>query len=569
MNLLPLLWLALGAPLDDALADLARRLPACSPVACPAAGPLTLQPGQSLTVEQLRGVALDDDPPRLGQPAKPYPANLGDGFAPGTAPYVAREIRPFRLRRLHAEWCYGGWHTWAMSDYASAHGFDIVSAYNRRPAEVTHLPAGTRWMHWGGFVDWPKWLEAAGLEPGRYDQLADRDVASELAAQGTFARQDGFDSLMIDLEHSFLSPARLRQADFYPAAGPAEQREAFEAAYYAGYAKTYSGPLEAARAAGWRDRSVYGWQPFARTWHGLEKATVDPATDEAWNLYGRRLAEAVDLLNPSVYCFYWDPKNVAYTLANLDLNVRLNQSLPRPRPIRPYYWTLLHGGGGGWRWWAGQPLSDEETRAMTVLGFFCGTQGLVNWNWSGTGDHTRPSVKPAADLMLRDRLELAPVGGGPPTTFSRYDVIHVLSVTAELVRFQRVIPSEARSNYGIGEGRPVYELAPAALQPHLRPAAEPVAAMVEGLALVRAIEELLAAGRPVIDVPAQRQFAETLPIVRRIDLGAVQLLATWDPLWAQQPAGRAVELRDFAGRAGLHLTLPADGQVRLWLLRLP
>ena len=52
----------------------------------------------------------------------------------------------------------------------------------------------------------------------------------------------------------------------------------------------------------------------------------------------------------------------AYTLANIDSNRALIESMPERRPMRPYYWTLLHGGGGGWRWWKGQPLANEEWR---------------------------------------------------------------------------------------------------------------------------------------------------------------------------------------------------------------
>jgi hypothetical protein len=65
--------------------------------------------------------------------------------------------------------------------------------------------------------------------------------------------------------------------------------------------------------------------------------------------------EAVDIVNNSVYCFYWSPHNVAYTLANIDSNMALVNSMSTKKRVRPYYyyWTLLHGGGGGWRWWRG------------------------------------------------------------------------------------------------------------------------------------------------------------------------------------------------------------------------
>ena len=53
------------------------------------AGEVTIRPEQSLTIEDLRGVDLDVDPPVLGSPTKPYDRRMADTFAPGTAPYVA------------------------------------------------------------------------------------------------------------------------------------------------------------------------------------------------------------------------------------------------------------------------------------------------------------------------------------------------------------------------------------------------------------------------------------------------------------------------------------------------
>ncbi|MBM4087757.1 MAG: hypothetical protein FJ272_23450, partial [Planctomycetes bacterium] len=82
-------------------------------VELPATGEVALSAEHSLTVENLRGVKLDDDPPVLGQPAKPYDPRMTDPFPPGKAPYVARDIQPFRFRYFHNEFSYGGWHNWA------------------------------------------------------------------------------------------------------------------------------------------------------------------------------------------------------------------------------------------------------------------------------------------------------------------------------------------------------------------------------------------------------------------------------------------------------------------------
>ena len=283
---------------------------------------------------------------------------------------------------------------------------------------------------------------------------------------------------MLDMEHGLLPPAKLREQAWYPReAGPAE-KEAFERRYYEGYTLTYIVPVEVARRAGSRNLSVYGWQPFARTWFGLEKAEVDPATDWAWNTFGKWIYAAVDILNPSVYCFYWSPQNVAYTLANIDLNRKLVESMPVRKPIRPYYWTLLHGGGGGKRWWANQPMPDEDARAMTALGFFTGFDGFDTWNWSGTGNHHRPPpLERDADVMVKEAFECRPEGVGadaPGTRFARYDILRVLSDAHGQVRFQRV--DKAARDAGLGEESRSSWLRKA-LAWRLRPASEVVAAV--------------------------------------------------------------------------------------------
>ena len=96
-----------------------------------APGEVVLTTQQSLTVEHLRGVDLDDDPPVLGQPVKPYDARMTDSYPLGKAPYVARGIRPFRFEYFNCEFNYGGWHNHPMADYAAAHGFNIVYPYVR------------------------------------------------------------------------------------------------------------------------------------------------------------------------------------------------------------------------------------------------------------------------------------------------------------------------------------------------------------------------------------------------------------------------------------------------------
>jgi hypothetical protein len=207
-----------GAERDAAseaeLNALSAKVPEFQVVALPvAAGEVVLRPEQSLTIDRLRNVDLDNDPPVCGQPAKPYDEHMTDAYPPGKAPYVARGIRPFRLQHFHCEFNYGGWHNFAMADYAAAHGFRILYPYTRKSDQTAHLPAGAQWLAWGSFVDWHKWWGEHGVPDGRYDLLMDKDLVLLHTREGKFARPDDShslkhhsDYLMNDIEHPVLSP---------------------------------------------------------------------------------------------------------------------------------------------------------------------------------------------------------------------------------------------------------------------------------------------------------------------------------------------------------------------------
>ncbi|MBU0606703.1 MAG: hypothetical protein KKI08_02400 [Armatimonadetes bacterium] len=552
-----------------------RVVGAFHPVRLPATGTLALTPEQSLTIDTLHNVPrldlnppvlLDHHPPTPGEAPKPTDPRMTDDFPPGKAPYVAKGIAPFRFRYFHNEFNYGGWHNWAMCEYAMTHGFSILSSYNRKPDDWPRVAAGTKWLSWGGFVDWHKWLPAHGIPDGRLDQLMDLDVTAKLVEEQVFKPGLGFDYLMIDMEHGLLRPEQLRQQDWYPKGAPEAERAAFEKKYYDGYARTYIAPVQAARKAGYGNISLYGWQPFGRTYFGLDKIRLDPLTDFAWNAYGKQIYDAVDLLNPSVYCFYWTPQNVAYTLANIDLNMTLVRTTTPVKPVRPYFWTLLHGGGGGWRWWSGQPLAYEEARAMTTLALFTGIDGVDQWNWSGTGNHhVPPELKPEADVMVAAPFTLKPEGqGGAERHFVRYDVLHIVSAADGIVRFRWLDKADVKGS--TADTAPVYAMKQAELTRMLRARSEPVAAVIEGLALAWPFETILRFGEVKVDVPAQEQFGKTLPIVRRVKLGKWHVLATYDPGCVYGGPARTIELKDFDGRAGRTVTLPADAQTRIFVL---
>jgi len=287
-------------------------------------------------------------------------------------------------------------------------------------------------------------------------------------------------------------------------------------------------------------------------------------------------------VHSSVYCFYWSPQNVAYTLANIDSNMAIITAASVKKPLRPYYWTLLHGGGGGWRWWRGQPLANEEKRAMIAMAFFTGIDGFDTWNWSGTGSHHIPPplltgnekdadyFSSGADVMLDKGFELAPEGAGPKAkshAFRRYDVLHVLSVdeATQAARFQKI--RRATRDHGVTDDQPVYRMSIPDLTPHLRIKSEPVSAMIEGMALAKPFEYTLRHGDVKIDIPAREQFKKQLPVVRRVKLGPIHVLITYDPDVVYGGKPRDIVLTDFDNTPGRTLTLPADQHTRIFVLR--
>ena len=105
------------------------------------------------------------------------------------------------------------------------------------------------------------------------------------------------------------------------------------------------------------------------------------------------------------------------------------------------------------------------------------------------------------------------------------------------------------------------------LKAHLRLKSEPVAAMIEGMALVKPLEFLLRYGEVKIDVSAREQFKKTLPIVRRVKLANVHVLITYDPQVVYGGDAREIVLENFDGHQGLTLKLSADSETRIFILK--
>ncbi|MCF6174741.1 MAG: hypothetical protein L3J71_03130 [Victivallaceae bacterium] len=551
------------------------------------AGNVKLQTSAALTVEQLRGIKLDSNPPKFTGSVPRYKKNMTDAFPAGKAPYIAQGIAPFRFKYFNNEFSYGGWRNFKMTDYAARHGFNIIFPYVRTDKEVAHLPRGTELLKWGN-VSWQHWAKKhySGTKDylKRFDLATERDMkqmaktAPLLHPKRISPAYKSKDIMMLDMEHPVVAPKNLSKQPWFPKSKAKQQK--FIKKYYDGYAQTYIAPTKEAKKLGWKQVGIYGWQPFGRTWGGLEKATYQAGHDQAWELFGKQIYQQVDLVYNSVYSFYWSPRNVAYTLANIDLNRQIVNDQSTVKPVRPYYWPLLHGGGGGDRWWKNQPMANADMRAMITMAFFSGVDGIVCWSWSGVGSHHEKPILNSkrkfaknSYCMVKDDFTVKAADSGAEIILKRYDVIKLLAfnqATGE-VTFKKVWGANYNQSRNQVSNRqqngPTGVANDKVLNSHLRLKSEPVAAMIEGMALIKPLEFTLRYGKVMIDVPAKQQFKQVLPIVRRVKLGKTSVIVTYDPTVVYGGKARNIVLKDFDGVKGRTLTLPADRQTRIFVLR--
>lgn len=628
-------------------------------IALPQAGDYTLSAGESVTVENLRNVRIDDTPPEyaeglptycvMGTTPNPttgicvndytdgYPRTEGlPTYPKGAAPYVAPGILPFAFDYFNHTLDDSGFgsHNANMHDYAVRHGFKVVNPFNWRSvsvAEVTHYPPDTTQLrslysfHWNNASGVNGWMTKLGYGDGNFHKLpsvnvlADRlkaaidtekDLPStqppEVKKRDPFRYYPGVTQLMIDMEHPYLRSTRITGNDCasiqvvcvqeladYPTTGTPEQQLAFETQYYTGYANTYIAAAMVARWTGWPIVGVYGNDPgilsfrqLSGSYDVLDDTNPFLAWNFVWNNFSRAIQENTDLSHPSIYWDYWDPRNIAYTLANIDLNVKRIRSLVQPKPVRPYLWARIEGFGTDWQWWRYQPMIDEDARAMTALAHFTGVDGVVFWDTTPVSNdiYHPPVLTVGTDAIVGTPVNAEPIAemrGGSSYYFKRYDVLHVLAREVDAanitwITFQ-VIDKNLPKPFGVdqvlpptGPTHPTYKVDLPTLNNNLLPVIGNFPSVFEGLALARAFEYFLRYGEVKIDVKAQQQFKDVSPVVRRVKMGSYHLLATYDPTWQQ--AGytpRNVTLVDFDGNPGLNLNLLADSQTRFYAVEIP
>lgn len=551
------------------LAGIQGKFPAFGVVPLGSSGTTVLPSTSALVVDDLRGVQIDDSPPMLQGPVHVAPATMVDGFAPAQAPYHADGILPFDFRYFTNANSYRGWHTWNMTEYAAIHGFGQAHIYNSSLSDWSHLPATGEFYTWSGW-NWNTWMASNAYAAGRYDTLpALPTLTAAMQAENFFyataTNPEAYANSMADMEHSVLSPTNLQAQSWYPSMGTQAEKDQFESDYYNGYANTNICWMDIAEQNQWSGYGMYGWQPFARQWFNLDTATGDPQTYWPWLRYGSRIYDEVDVLYPTIYSFYWNSKNLAYMLANLDLHHSVISEKVEQKPTMAFVWPLLHGGGGGWRWWRNQPIPDHDMQAMYATIFFSEIEGTVLFGWSGTGDPHRVTLSLDDDRLVETPFT-APQLGAPGQTrdFQQYDVIHVTAVgVGGDIEFKYIDKADPAGSIAAPT---TYVLPRTTLEPALRADTAGMDAMIEGFALASVFEYFLWYGDVEVDVPATEQWAQSLPVVRRVQLGRYHAIVGYDPFFASFPAGRVVTLPDFDGVSGRTVEVPVDGTVRIWLL---
>ena len=548
------------AQINDEIKAALKRFPSLEIVSIKkATGKVELLKSKGLTSDDLKGISLQDHPPVLKR-------KLDYSEDTYEKPYLADGIGPFRLNQFNCNFNYGGHNNYQMQDYACTHGFNTIYPYRRTPEQISVLPTDTKIASWSGISKYRKtWWQDQQLPEARYDLLnSDQFLTQPSEIQDRSPKQ--FDSYMLDMEHTPpLETETLKKQTWYPKTN----REEFEKRYYAGFQKSLTSTVNAYRQQGFENLGIYGWSPLERGWYPLLANT--PLPREPWELYGKSVSDSVDVIHNSAYCPYADSKNVAYVLASIEENVRRAKELDNPKPVRPYFWPLISGGGGGDRWWQEVPHLNEDQEAMIAMAFFLDIDGLVVWNWSGRSSHHVASFETFMGTPAKRSLMVAKPFNTDDTSgqnheFRRYDYLHVQDTKNGVLSFQKIHPEDKKNDYGISPKQPIYRVEFKSLIPFLRARSEPISAVIRGMALVKPFEASIRKGTPQKDFNSRDIFRENLPVYRRVKTGSYHLIITYDPQTIRTGKESKIVVKDFDGNKDLDLVFPADQHPRIFIV---
>ncbi len=255
----------------------------------PATGSVLLDSAVSVTVDKLRNVTIDDNPPTIGT-TPTYPTAMADGVPSGCEPYIAQNVAAFRFNHFHNEWRYAGWYTWEMEDYALAHGFQIGVGYtNRAPNSLPVANSDMLGVHGfgcGTVVQQHTCVPMVSpMRPSAGISCPRVPSSSSAAAVGEnrFPAQTGVDYAVLDLEQAPRIRSPKQRFVRSPGIRPAASMPAFEDDYYNGYIDMTLAAAETAKTQGWSSVGIYGWAPFQRIWFGTENIGWIRRRSGQWN----------------------------------------------------------------------------------------------------------------------------------------------------------------------------------------------------------------------------------------------------------------------------------------------
>jgi hypothetical protein len=592
-------------PGEEAVENLPSLIPGFAIVELDNGDSLTLGLADSYTIDQLRGLQLDDTPPELGMPDPPYDSNTDD-FEPldqpysPEAPYVADGMLPFRFDhfRVEASLIHGAFQR--MRDYLSAHGFSSIWAM---PREVPgHLPEGTRsysnrGSYWDAYGNGPGHFEFLGLPAGRYDLLPGIDPEQILPRIRSIYDVNESFHLTIDQEEPSLkyTVEELMAEPFFPQDGTPLEQEEFVDNFFHGLVLAHTWNVQGAREAraallepGEEEGSIgiYGWGafPYPRSWFELHTVDPDPATDFGWNTFRSQVYEVLDDAIISIYPYYGHGDNpqrtVAYSLANVDFNTRFVKDAQEnlglgEKPIVPFLAPVYHGGGADPRWWRFEPLTRMEATAVISSLFFSDIGGVHVWGWGDYSARHHLDLVPGSDpehgtyAYIKEATPLPPPvsGTSTATALEPYDVIFVIAEDPVGGTFDFNIVDKNLTGDGLPADAAVFRMDRATMEARVRVNSEVYADYVDGLALVRPVEECLKHGVKIIDFPANLAWNTKEPIIRRVRCGQHHLIYSFDPQIAHGATDEPYREMTIS-MDDSQVTVPADEEPRIYVVKL-
>jgi len=245
---------------------------------------------------------------RRGHAEAPYDPRRAH-FAPGTAPYVARDIEPSAFKELTAS-STNRLAQLPHDEYESAHGF--ASSHRTAAGLGTISPSGTKWLR-RAMADWPAFFKAPNIAWGRR-QLADY-VVKELRIPGRLDPAAARANLrLLAWSNGGRSPRTTVRKRPVSRAAAAEAATGFREELLPRLRPDLHGRMDALRRKGWKSVGVYpqsGMVGWYRCWGcGKEEPArpsrprpTGPGCDTEW-----RSVAAQE--RPLSVClrYYWSPR---------------------------------------------------------------------------------------------------------------------------------------------------------------------------------------------------------------------------------------------------------------------